>query len=179
MLQVAGSLRDTLSPDPEHISDEFLRYDELTALQPINIKQEPSTELLIHRVMPIAYAGLRNLRHQCLRKPQQQARDRRYELELVLHERRFHPQRFAGTLNDCTAWGAVSTHEQCDSHYPFIANDGNLRRSSVLQDIKQGDDRCEGEINVGQATLRFVDDLAQLQINLFEVWLPKRPDRLG
>lgn len=60
-VQFAGRFRYSLPPDAEHICDERVRHAQFIALQPIHALQEPSTELLIHRVMSIAYRGLRHL----------------------------------------------------------------------------------------------------------------------
>ena len=59
-------------------------------MQPIETNQEPSTEPLVQKVMPVACRGLRHLRDQCLGIPQHGVKDWQCELELVFRELRIH-----------------------------------------------------------------------------------------
>jgi hypothetical protein len=50
--------------------------------------------------MSVANRGLGHLRNQRLDEPQHQMHHRRHEIELVLHELRFHAKAATGSLND-------------------------------------------------------------------------------
>jgi hypothetical protein len=66
LLQCQRALSDPLAPNAEHVTDQFLRHVELVTPQSIETQQQPATELLIQRVMPIANRGLRHLRNEGL-----------------------------------------------------------------------------------------------------------------
>lgn len=50
----------------EHVGNEFLGHAELVGRQPIQAQQQPAAELLVQRMVAIAYRRLRHLRDQCL-----------------------------------------------------------------------------------------------------------------
>ena len=70
LLQLAGGFGDTLTADAKHVGDQFLRHGQLVRGQAVERQQQPAAQLLVHRVMAIAYRSLRHLREQRLRVAQ-------------------------------------------------------------------------------------------------------------
>jgi len=74
LLQVAGGFSDALAAHAEHVGDQLLRHRQLIGIQPIQAQQQPPAELLIQRVMAVAYRCLGHLGDQGL-KAQESAAD--------------------------------------------------------------------------------------------------------
>src|SRR5579862_2303060 len=69
-LQLESSLGDAFSPNAEHVGNQFLRHHQFRTLQPVEAQKKPPAKLLIERMMPVAYRGLRHLRDERLGIPQ-------------------------------------------------------------------------------------------------------------
>jgi len=69
-LQLARGFRDAFTADSEHVGNEFLGHDQAVGRQAVEGEQQPAAQLLVDRVMPIAYRGLGHLCDQGLRVAQ-------------------------------------------------------------------------------------------------------------
>src|SRR5438132_601055 len=85
-LQLSGGLRDALAAHSQHVRDQLLGHGELVRGQPVQAQEQPAAQLLLHRVMPVAYGRLRHLRDQRLGVAQQQMLQRAVALELPLED---------------------------------------------------------------------------------------------
>src|SRR5689334_8666570 len=72
LLQSAGSFGDALSANAEHAGNQFLCHDQVLGIQPVERQQKPAAQLLLDRMMAVAYRSLRYLRDQRLGITQQQ-----------------------------------------------------------------------------------------------------------
>ena len=102
-LQLPRRLRHTFAAYAQHVRNELLRHGQLVGRQPVEGKQQPSAELLIDRMMPIANCSLRHLRDQCLHISQQQDAKLTVTTELLLDTRAAQAKRAGGALHDGTA----------------------------------------------------------------------------
>jgi len=65
-LQLQRRLGDTGSAHTQHVGDQFLRHAQLIGRQAIQAQQQPTTQLLVDRVVAIADRRLRHLRNESL-----------------------------------------------------------------------------------------------------------------
>jgi hypothetical protein len=67
LLQLDRPFGDPFPAHAEHVGDQLLGHDELVAAQTIEAQQQPAAQLLVERMVPIAYRRLRHLSDQRLR----------------------------------------------------------------------------------------------------------------
>src|ERR1700676_4042779 len=71
VLQLPGGFGDAFAAHAQHVGDQFLGHGEFVRLQAIETEQQPPAQLLVDRMMPIAYRRLRHLDDQRLGVAQQ------------------------------------------------------------------------------------------------------------
>jgi hypothetical protein len=125
-------------------------------------------------MVPVADGRLRQLCDQCLRVAQQEMQHR-CTIEFVLDRLRFQAIALAGALHDRTARRRFAAHEQGDADDAFIADHGDLGRGAVLHHIQQRDDCCRRKVDVTKHAARFVEHLAERQVDPFELGFPALP----
>src|SRR5450755_2131627 len=54
LLQFAGGLGDAFAANTEHVRHQFLGHGYAVARQAVQTKQQPATQLLVNRVVPVA-----------------------------------------------------------------------------------------------------------------------------
>src|SRR6185437_2300235 len=111
-LQFSGSFRDALAPHAEHVRDQFLGHCQLVGRQSVQTHQQPSAELLVHGMVPVAHGGLSHLRQQCLCIAQEELLNRTGQDEFVVNMPGLHPECVAGTLYDGATGSRSTPHEQ-------------------------------------------------------------------
>src|ERR1700688_1614134 len=93
-------------------------------------------------------------------------------VEFVFHQLRPQSKSMTRALHDRAARRGSAAHKERDSQNAFMAYNGNLRRSGILQLVEKGDDCSGGEIGVRKRIPRFVQHVAQTHFDVFQVWLP-------
>ena len=83
-LQLSRGFSDSLSAHPKHVGDELLGHGQLVGWQAIEGQQQPATQLLVYRVMAIAYGGLRHLGDEGLRVTQHEKLQLAVSMEFIL-----------------------------------------------------------------------------------------------
>ena len=81
----------------------------------------------------------------------------------------------ARALHDRAAGRRLAAHEQRDADHAFVADDGDLGRRAVLHHVEQRDDRRRREVDVAQRAARFVEHLAERQVDRLELRQPALP----
>ena len=71
--QLRRGCRNRLAPHAEQVGNPLVCGRDLAAGQAVEAKQQPPAELLRDSMVPAADGGLRNLRDQRLREPQEQS----------------------------------------------------------------------------------------------------------
>ena len=70
-LQLAGDFSDAFAAHAERAGNQFLRHGQIIRGLSIERQQQAAAQLLLYRMMPVAYCGLGYLRNQCLSVTQQ------------------------------------------------------------------------------------------------------------
>src|SRR3954462_5445646 len=91
--------------------------------------------------MAIAHGGLRHLGHEGLRVTQQQALDRTGAIEFLHDQAPLETVSLARGLHNRRAGSCISTHEQRNADYAFIAYARNLGRCARFGNIVKRYDR--------------------------------------
>jgi len=60
VLQIVGVFRDPLVAYTRHVGNQFMDHGQLITGQTIKAQQQPAAKPLAHRVVAIAYCGLRH-----------------------------------------------------------------------------------------------------------------------
>jgi hypothetical protein len=82
------------------------------------------------------------------------------------------PEPPAGALHHCAVWCGFAAHEKRDANDALLANDSNLGRRAVLQDVQQRDDGGGREVHVTERHTGLVQDMAERQVHMFELGQP-------
>ena len=120
--------------------------------QTVERQQQPAAQLLVDRVMAVANRRLRHLGDQRLGVPQQHVQQIAMTVELVFEALAREPIRRARTLDDRTIRRGFTAHEQRHADRTLVAYHRDLRRSAVLQDIQQRDDRIDRKIDMAESS---------------------------
>src|ERR1700676_2047953 len=169
VLQLPGGFGDAFTTHAEHVGDQFLGHGEFVRLQTIETQQQPPAQLLVDRMMPIAYRRLRHLGDQRLGVAQQEVHRRTETPELILEQFGLEPESVPGALHHRAAGRGLAAHEQGYAENPLVTYDSNFSGRAIFHDVQQRKDGCGGEVDVAQLDPGFIEDLAELHRHQFEV----------
>src|SRR6202521_59477 len=125
VLQLAGGFGNAFAAHAQHVGDQFLGHGEFVRLQTIEAQQQPSAQLLVDRMMPIAYRRLRHLGDQRLGVAQQEVHGRAETPELILEQSGLEPESMPGALHHRAAGRGLAAHEQGYAENTLVTYDGN------------------------------------------------------
>src|SRR6202158_5835276 len=161
-LQLPGGFGGAFTAHAQHVGDQFLGHGELVRLQTIETQQQPAAQLLVDRMMPIAYRGLRHLCDQRLGVAQQEVHRRTETPELILKQSGLEPESVPRALHHSAAGRGLAAHEQGYAQNTLVADDGNFSGRAILHDVQQRKDGGGGEIDVAQLDPGLIEDLTEL-----------------
>src|SRR5437868_10948359 len=95
--------------------------------------QEPATAALLYGVGAVTHRGLRDLYHQGLSVPPQNAGQLRLSLDMLPEGPRAHAEGFPRNLRKCFERRAINAQEKRDSEHAFVADRGHLDRYAVMR----------------------------------------------
>src|SRR4030095_11131156 len=110
-LKLTGGLCDTRARDAEHVGDQLLSHLQFVGLKAVQAKEQPSTQLLVDRVMAITDGGLRHLRDERLGIPQEHRLEGTAAVEFVVDVSGAEGEAFSGALNDAPTGCGHTPHE--------------------------------------------------------------------
>src|SRR6202790_3165297 len=149
-LQLPGGFGDAFTAHAQHIGDQFLGHGELVRLQTIQTQQQPPAQLLVDRMMPIAYRRLRHLGDQRLGVAQQEVHGRSETPELILEQFGLEQESVPGALHHRAARRGLAAHEQRDAEDALVAYDRDFSGCAILHDIEERKNGGGGEIDMAQ-----------------------------
>jgi hypothetical protein len=167
-LQPADRRVDACCRHAEHVGDQLLGHLERTGRQPVHAEKQPAAQLLLQRMMPVAYRRLRHLRDQRLGVAQQEQLERAAAIELAPDHHGRNAVGMARVLHHRAAGGRFAAHERRDADHPFVSGKRELRRGSVARHREQRNDAIGREIDVVEALAGFVHGASQRQRNPFQ-----------
>ena len=127
---------------------QAVRSPEETRLTPSCRRAARPVPHIQHRHFVLADRGLRDLRDQRLRVPQQQALEYATSRELLLEKRRLHPESAARNLSNGSIRSCVAPKEQGDAYYPVISGESHFGGRTIFHRVQERNHRGGREIEI-------------------------------
>src|SRR5437867_3907657 len=118
----------------------------------------------------VADSRLRNLCNQCLRIVEQQVLKRTTPCELLLKNSYLHSECATCNLHDSAIGRCIAPKEKSHPDHSVVSGQTHFSGRTIFHGVEQRDDSASRKINVVQVLAKLIDNVAQTETYISQMW---------